>query len=580
MIFIYLFIRSKDILKQQLTIQKIEAEKQHELDLLRLKFFTNISHEFRTPLTLIVGPIEQILYNANQNNDHTNLLQAEIIKRNASRLLKLINELLDFRKLDTNSEVLTLVQTDISTLVTDIYKSFEYQAIQKNIYFSFNQIKTNVSIGLDPDKIEKVLYNILSNAFKFTPENGKISLSINEISRYQEEKSDSLELKDGRYVKIEVSDTGLGIPDEEKEKIFNPFYQVGKNMLKKVEGSGIGLSITKQYVELHGGKIIAGNNSLYPNAAGFDKGSTFTVYLPIIDQAESGFSKTLNYIIKTKDELVQLTDNHIQKVTKKTEARTYKEDTPIILVIDDNQDMRDYVKSELIDEFSVLVASDGDEGYAIAVDEIPDLIICDVMMNAMSGIELCKNIKTDQRTSHIPVILLTALSEDDHKIEGLETGADDFLTKPFKTKVLIARIQNLILNRKQLQEKFSKGVSLHTKSVVTNTTDQLFLKKAIGIVELYIEDTEFDTDRFTREIGMSRAQLYRKIKAISGQSVNEFVKTIRLKKAAELLIDGQTTVTEVAAKVGFSNLSFFTRSFSKQFNINPSKYAEVYSTKQ
>lgn len=571
------FFRFQDKIKQQLEIQRIEADKQHKLDMFRLRFFTNISHEFRTPLTLILGPAERIIENL-RNNAPIGLPLAETIWRNSHRLLKLVNQLLDFRKIDSGTERLNLVETNIVKFIADIFDLFQYQADYREINYRMNIVSENFITCFDPDKIEKVVYNLLSNAIKYTPEKGSVKLTISETLA-----EDDLKIlkKNGlsifRAVKIEISDTGIGIADAEKEKIFDPFYQVNQKILNKNEGSGIGLSIVKEYINMHNGEIFVKDNAYYHSD--FKEGTTFIVFLPVIlndDNLNTGNSE--NNVIQSnypnlKDFLIDLPKMDMVFETSFNNS----ENLPVVLIVDDNFEMRSFLKSELINQFQIIEASNGKEGHSIAVKEIPDLIISDIMMSEVSGIELCKQIKTDIRTSHIPVILLTALSEDEYKIEGLETGADDYLTKPFNLDLLVLRIKNLIETRKQLQEKFSQNVNLNNKTIIKNSTDQKFMEKIIGLVERNIENPNIDIEQFTQEAGMSRTQLYKKIKAITGQTVFEFNYTIRLKKAADILLNENVSVTEVAARVGYSNLSVFTRSFTRQFKINPSKYSQIYN---
>jgi len=575
------FFRFKDKIKHQLEIQRIEAEEQHKLDMLKLRFFTNISHELRTPLTLILGPAERIMENLRINAPIA-LQLAETIWRNSNRLLKLVNQLLDFRKIDSGLEKINLVETDIVKFISDLFDLFRYQAEYKGINFIKNITAENLITCFDPDKIEKVVYNLLSNSIKYTPDKGSVKLTISETQAEDELKvlmKGALTIE--KAVKIEVSDNGIGISSDEKEKVFNPFYQVNQKKLNKSEGSGIGLSIVREYVKLHNGEILIKDNAQYN--VGFKVGTTFVIYLPVI-RADNYMNLVDADIISNiqKVNLSRIKDflPEAQKKEIEFEASVNNSEFfPVILIIEDNAEMRSFLKSELINQFKIIEASDGKDGYALAIKEIPDLIISDIMMTEVTGIELCKQIKTDLRTSHIPVILLTALSEDEYKIEGLETGADEYLTKPFKIDILLVRIKNLIETRKLLQEKFSRSVSLN-KVDIRNSTDQKFIEEIFSIVEKNMQDPKFGIELFTRAVGMSRTQLYKKIKAISGQTVFELIYTIRLKKAAEILLNENIAVSEVAIRVGYTNHSVFTRSFTKQFKINPSKYAEFYGPRK
>jgi signal transduction histidine kinase/ligand-binding sensor domain-containing protein/DNA-binding response OmpR family regulator len=574
---IMMFLRYQDELKQKIEIQRIEAEKQHHLDMLKIRFLTNISHEFRTPLTLILAPTQRLIQNL-QANVHSNLPLAETIWRNSQRLLTLINQLLDYRKIDAGSEALQIVDGDIVHFVFDIMKLFDYQAEQRNVKLSCSAHPQSITACFDPAKMEKVISNLLSNALKFTPAGGAVSIHVS-LESGNNPLFGNFHHSVKQMVKIEVSDTGKGIPDSEKNQIFNPFYQVQDNALRKQQGSGIGLALVLEYMRMHKGSVLVKDNSQYHTQ--YNEGSTFIAYWPVGDIYSSKMTS-----INESQPIGLGREYYIENQASTNPSTTSNDDAgslenselPSLLIVEDYADLRMFLKSELKHLFKVLEAADGREGLEIAVNQMPDLIISDVMMKEMSGIELCRHIKTDARTSHIPVILLTALSEDEYKIEGLETGADDYLTKPFNIDILTVRIRNLVDLRKQLQKKFSNSVSLNNRKLLSNVADQQFMDKIVAIVDRDMDNPNIDIEQLSRDVGMSRTQLYKKIKAISGQTVFELIYTIRLKKAAEILLNENVSVSEVSSRVGFSNLSVFTRSFTRHFNINPSKYAQVFSS--
>lgn len=548
----YKFVVWRERLEKKFFFEKLELEKQHVLDRMRLRFFTSVSHEFRTPLTLINGPVERLLEKeqALPRKERVELLS--LIKRNSDRLLQLINQILDFRKEEENSSSLNLTHADLLKYIRQLADNFSFQFEKKKIRYTFSSNVESVFVAFDVDKIDKILTNILSNALKFSPAGGKISVSLK-----KEEINENTANRGKSLVVLEVTDTGGGVPEEQLEKVFEPFFQseIHKGSAK---GSGLGMALVREMVLLHKGEIKIEN--IYE--ATQRSGLKITVQISFDNVAP---------------ESLQDEDDHMPVTEPAPVSVDEAEEKPIILIVDDNPDIRKFIAGELSDRFLVYETDNGSSGFEMSRQLIPDLIISDVMMPGISGIEFCKQIKTDELTSHIPVILLTALSSQEHHIQGLETGADDFITKPFRSDLLNVRISNLINNRKILQERFSKGVGLQTKSVVRNSADQKFLQKAIRLVEDNLSDPDLDVDKFTRELGVSRAQLYRKIQAVSGQSVKEFIRTIRLKKAAELLVSQNMSISEVSDTVGFNYVQYFSKAFTDQFGISPSRYAEIYT---
>jgi len=552
------FIRRYELnrqnLKHGLELERVETEKYQEIDRMKSRFFANISHEFRTPLTLIKGPIQQML-----SGDFTGNIkkQYKIILRNTNRLMQLINQLLDLSKLDSGEMILRTSSEDIVPLVNGLTQSFESLAKQKNIELQFKSSENEITAYIDRDKFEKILINLLSNAFKFTPEGGFVSVNINcSLDKVQDD-NDSAEIK--------ISNSGEGISPNQLDKIFDRFYQVDDSSVRKYEGTGIGLSLTKELVELHHGKITVESEP--------GKVTTFIVYLHLGKnhlQPEE--------IIETPIEITSDIDTELIETTftqeSKTETVTHQvvKDSSTLLIVEDNADMRSYMRESLEANYKIIEAKNGEEGILQSLEHSPDMIVSDVMMPKMDGFQFCAEIKKDERTSHIPVILLTAKASSESKIEGLETGADDYLTKPFDTHELKVRINNLIEQRRKLQEKFRKEITLSPRDITVTSIDQQIVQRAIDVVEKNISDPDFDTAMMAKEVGMSRTLLNTKLKALTGLPTGEFIRTLRLKRAAQLLQQGYGNVTQVAYDVGFQNLSYFAKAFREQFGQSPSHY--------
>jgi signal transduction histidine kinase/ligand-binding sensor domain-containing protein/DNA-binding response OmpR family regulator len=551
-------------IKRTVEYEKHEIHKLQEMDILKMQFFSNVSHEFRTPLTLIVGPLEKIL---RSTKDEMLKLQLNLVFRNAKRMLRLINQLMDFRKIEEDKLELNITKNDVILFIKEIIGAFNQDAKQRNINFTFKYSRSFNEIWFDTDKLDKIIYNLLSNAFKYTPDHGFISVSIDFdesdkiISKHNPERHPS-----ERTFKITVKDSGIGIPKDAQSKIFDRFYQV-KNTITTY-GTGIGLSLTYELVKLHKGEITVESA---PN-----QGSEFTVILPLLsDETElsllSSAREKLNVDYEGNDE--EFFTKGITELPGSSKERIkILGKLPQILIIEDNADMRLFVKNEFKENYNVIEAHNGILGLEKAFQEMPDAIICDVMMPGMDGYEVCRKLKQDERTSHIPIVMLTAKSSEQHTIEGFESGADDYVAKPFSSAILRVRIKNLIESRNLLRKKFVKEPFAAIKNISPSKTDEKLFKKAYAIVEKNLNNSDFDVHDFAREFGMSRTQLYRKIHAISGQSVKEFIRIIRLKKAAELLLTKEKNISEIAYTVGFNSLSYFTSSFTEYFGMNPTKY--------
>jgi len=553
-------------LKQALILEQEHAEKLEEVDRMKSHFFANISHEFRTPITLILGPVEQMLSGSFRGNLKE---QYQMILRNGRRLLRLINQLLDLSKLESGRMTLRVSKYNIVELVKNFIQCFESLAKRKNILLEFDAEKEHISLYVERDKIEKILNNLLSNAFKFTPEQGKISV---QITADKPHKSLSAKLNKNRsylsdksqneWLTISISDTGIGIESDRLEKIFDRFYQIDDSQKREYEGSGIGLSLTRELVELHHGVLKVESEP--------GKGSTFFIYLPL---GKDHFSK--DEICETED-LSLLADNSIMDDIF-TEA-DYKHTSdnnlnlPRLLIVEDNADMRSYLSGHLVHEFRIIEAKDGQDGFHKATEEIPDIVISDVMMPGMDGFELCHKIKTDTRTSHIPLILLTARAESSHKIEGLETGADDYLVKPFIAEELMVRSKNLIEQRRKLKERFGRETNFSFNDLSNNQADNRFMQNLMTIVDENLSEFGFNIEDLSGKLGMSRMSLHRKIQGLFGQSPGSFLRTIRLKRGAELLKDKSRNISEVAYEVGFESPNTFSKNFRRQFGISPSEF--------
>ncbi|MDB5120114.1 MAG: hypothetical protein JWN56_1332 [Sphingobacteriales bacterium] len=532
-------------------------KREQYLHSMKLNFFTNISHEIRTPLTLILGPLEKLL-KSTQNEPALNR-QLLPIKNNADRLMRLITELMDFRKAETGHMKLYISPDNIIKFTKEIYLSFQNLAISRNISYSFESDIESIELFFDKDQLEKVLFNLLSNAFKFTPDEGQISVSV---------------IRDSDFVKIKVTDNGKGIPPESQDKLFSNFYQVDEYGSHQI-GSGVGLALSKSIVELHNGTI-----HFESSPSDKDKQGS-TCFCVILKTGKDHFNKDQLLKDYRDDEdsvrhpLQSETENiaHNKVITKAEKKYT-------VLLVEDNPEVRLFIKESLDSYYHILECGDGLEGWETATEAIPDLIISDVMMPQMDGLELCRKLKLDDRTSHIPVILLTARAAYIHQLNGLETGADAYVVKPFSIHVLELNVRNLLASRETMRQKFSQVLTLQPSNVIIDTYDETFLSKIIQIIEDNITDPDFGVPVLSSEAGMSQPVLYKKIRALTGLSVNDFVKSIRLKKAAQLLEQNRFTVYEVAYATGFSDRKYFSKEFRKQFNQSPTEFTGRIKTKE
>jgi signal transduction histidine kinase/ligand-binding sensor domain-containing protein/DNA-binding response OmpR family regulator len=508
----------------------VEIEK-HLTDY-RLRFFTNISHEFRSPLTIIKGSID----NMNETKRLPPSLKKQVVtlEKSVSRLVRLVDQLLEFRKIQNDKMELVPQNTDIALFFRDIFNMFEESAKQNNIHYTFSSDRDSKTVYIDREKMDKILYNLLSNAFKHTPKNGNISVDI---------KSND---KQNNWT-LTVSDSGTGIPADKRILLFERFRQINDT----VSGIGIGLHLTDELVRLHRGTIVYSDSKW--------GGASFTVTIPLLNANNSIVAANTtvsagNDENKVENELVR-------------PLNVYK-----ILIIDDDDDIRLFLSEFLQNIFTVFTASNGMEGLAVAAQEQPSLIICDVMMPEMDGFELTGKLKSDFNSSHIPVILLTAMSAVEQQIEGIKAGADAYIVKPFNTRFLLARIVKLIEQREKLQQKFSHEPGTGLTTIVTTDKDKEFLEKANAIIEKELDNFNFSVNLFAQSVNLSQTMLYKKIKGITGYSPNEFIRIIRIKKAANLLKTTELNISEIAYKVGFDDPLYFSRCFKEQFSLSPKQF--------
>lgn len=530
------------LLNEQLRNKNLEAEKLQELDEMKSRFFANIAHEFRTPLTLIAGPVENLL---EDNKDKYAREQLMLVKNNSSRLLGLINQLLDLSKLESGVTKLELHKGDVMTFIKGITFSFQSLADEKEISLACETTPAELVMDFDRDKLEKVMSNLLSNAFKFTPDLGSVKVSARHT-----------QVDGNPHLEISVADSGAGIPEDQIGFIFNRFYQADNAPVRNSQGSGIGLALTRELVELHGGVITVSSNG---------NGTVFSVTLPVRDDVVVMALPAEHTVTGIQIETFRENENGITQEIIRTESDA----SEIVLVIEDNAEVRNFIVESLRGHYKVLSAVDGDEGVAMAFEHVPDLIISDVMMPGKSGFDVSRTLKKDERTSHIPVILLTAKAGFENKMEGLETGADDFIPKPFSTRELLTRIRNLIVTRKKLREKYL-NYALSGDSA-SETIEDAFLVKLREAIEARLDDTEFSVEDLCREVGMSRTHLHRKLKALTNQSASQFIRILKLQHGQRLLRQGKYNVSEVADKVGFASLAYFSFSYASHFGYSPSE---------
>ena len=545
---LYLRKQGIDKIRQQFSIEKEreEAHRMHELDLMKIKFFTNVSHEFRTPLSLIMAPVDKILKQISEPEIQRQLL---LVNRNAKRLLNLVNQLLDFRKMEYQELKLHERKGDIISFIKDLSYAFTDVADQKHIRFIFDAELESFYTNFDHDKIERILFNLLSNAYKFTHEGGQVSVLLNLLDKN----------KNDKRLEIRVIDTGIGIAADKLDRIFDPFFQndIPGSMLN--QGSGIGLSITREFVKLHNGEIFVESE--------FNQGSCFTVLLPV-KELNSNIFTDMPVLLDHNPEF--LSDGAQSKNGVK-ENRDLKK--PTVLLVEDNDDFRFYIKDNLKSIFNIIEADNGKKGWQKALAQHPNLVVSDISMPEMNGIDLCMKIRQDNRTSHIPVILLTALSGEEQQLKGLETGATDYMTKPFNFEILQSKIRNILSQQEYMRKTYTKQVDAVPTEEHVDSPDELFIKKVLLLIDNNISNPNFSVEELSSEVFVSRYTLYKKILAMTGKTPNELVRSMRLKRAAQLLETGHLTISQICHKVGFKSQKYFVKTFKAEYNTIPSKYA-------
>ena len=548
---VLLYIRYRGIQDLRRTFKqeeaKREAERLHELDRLKIKFLTNLSHDFRTPIALIMAPVEKLLAQKLEDGTQT---QVFVIKRNARRLLNMVNQLFDLRRIEEGETKLNPVKADIIAFQKEVAESFHDLSEKKKISFVFKSSIESLYTSFDTDKLERVLFNLLSNAFKFTLEGGKVILSTH--------LNQALDNAQPQLV-IEVTDTGIGIEKEQHVNIFNRFYQnkISENIFN--QGSGIGLSIVKEFVELHGGTIELQSEP--------GKGSTFGIYLPVkqlVAEQQTEYQTleipTVEAEVKTNVPQPDLNDDNLH------------ETRPVVLIVEDNEEFRFYLKDNLATRYKVVEAADGKEGWQRALANHPELIISDIMMPNMDGIQLCQKLKADKRTSHIPIILLTASTREEEQINGLATGANDYLTKPFSFEILDIKIKNLLVFNRTLKTTYTKQLKIEPTEIQVESVKEKFLKTVVNYVEDNLHNTQLSVEDLSRHMSMSRGSLYNKLLEVTGLSPVEFIRSIKLEKAAHLLENSDMNIAQIAYAAGFATPNYFAKSFKVKYQMLPSEY--------
>ena len=544
--FVFRFFWMRKSMEAQLEIERRDKEHQEEINQMKMRFFINISHELRTPLTLILTPLQEII---NKISDRWTRNQLEYIQRNANRLLHLVNQLMDYRRAELGVFELKAKKGNAHQLIQDNFLFYDKLARHKKITYTLHSELEDKEVLFDANYLELIVNNLLSNAFKYTESGQSITVTLKE---------------ENGWLLLQVSDTGIGIPINKQGKIFERFYQIESEHV----GSGIGLSLVQRLIELHHGRIELDSEE--------NKGSTFSVYLPqdlsVYKPSELASNNEQNeeeQVYSTNSKAMYFIDT--EKVENESvESGDKKRGT--ILIVEDNNEIRRYLSNGLADLFNTLEAGNGEEALEKLKDNEVDVIVTDVMMPVMDGIKLCKNVKQNIRTCHIPVIILSAKTDIKDQMEGLQMGADDYIPKPFSLAILTTKIQNMMRTRRRMLDKYAKSLEVEPEKITFNAMDEALLKRAMAIVEKNMDNIEFSTDEFAKEMNMSRSNLHLKLKAITGESTIDFIRKIRFNEAAKLLKDGRYTVAEVSTMVGFNTPSYFATSFKKYFGCLPTEY--------
>lgn len=543
----------------------MEREHAEQLNEAKLQFFINISHEIRTPMTLIINPLEKLIADRKDAELHKTYL---MIYRNAQRILRLINQLMDIRKLDKGQIFLKFRETDIVGFINDVMTTFDYLARKKKIRFTFEHDMPELKVWIDLNNFDKILMNILSNAFKYTPEEGEVQVAL--TTGKDPTRKDALK----EYFEITVTDSGIGIDKSKIERIFERFYQIDNDVTQSNFGTGIGLHLSRSLVLLHHGIIFAENRT-------DTSGSRFVIRIPLgaahlrADELESGESniKMVSAPLKSQISpvLSVVQDEQHAEEEKVVKPKTHQK----VLVVEDEEEILTYLKNELSDEYRIQTCTNGKEAYELMLVDMPDLVISDIMMPEMDGLTLCRKIKQNTNINHIPVVLLTAKSKPEDRLEGMDTGADGYIVKPFNTDLLKSTIANLLLNRRMLRNKFSGTQQQEDKidKLQMQSGDEKLMEKIMKVVNEHLADPDLNAELLATEVGLSRVHIHRKLKELTNLSARDFIKNIRLQQAAKLLAeDKKLTISEVAYATGYANLSHFSNSFKERYGMSPKDY--------
>ena len=556
-------------LKKKLVAETVSREKDNEMNRMKMVFFTDISHELRTPLSLILGTIEKVV---KEKKFTLNPITSQRIYNNTLRMHRLINQIMDIRKFDEGKFKLHISKNNIVKDISIIKNAFNDFAKIYDIEYNFLSKEELIKGWYDVDILEKILFNLLSNAFKYTPKQGKITVSL-EFADENDDTMGSMQLKKNTYIKCSVKDNGIGIPKEDLGHIFDRYYQATKKYSNQIPGTGIGMELVHKLVERHHGAIrVESEENVF---------TEFTFYLPINKNAyhkkertNTGKPLTKSYIHNSEFQVIEEVAS-----TFDTESNVINNGKPKVLIVEDNEDLRSMVKDELKKDFNVFEAANGAEGYQSCIEEKPQLVVCDILMPIEDGISMLKRLKENEETKTIPIFMLTAKTSEETKIKCLSLGADDYIEKPFSLEFVKWKVKNALLSRKELKAKYSKIITAEPTDIEIDSNEERFIKKLIQIIENSMDDSLLSVEYLASEVGMSRANLYRKLQVINGETPVNFIKKIRLKRAAQLLKKNKMYISEVAYMTGFNNQKYFSKCFAKEFGTSPTKYVKQFSTK-
>ena len=545
----------------------MEIRHARDINEAKLQFFINISHEIRTPMTLIINPLEKLIA---ANKDKETGKTYMMIYRNAKRILRLINQLMDIRKIEKGQMQMHFSETNLVGFINDLMMTFDNTARQKNISFSFEHKEDTLMGWIDINNFDKILMNLLSNAFKYTPNNGKVCVCISQ----GENPNAKGPLKN--YIEIKVTDTGIGLDENQKEHIFERFYQISGNGVHNQGGTGVGLHLTRSLVEMHYGTITAENN---PD----QQGSTFTVRIPkgcdhiSLEQIDDNDTYVNNDYSLSQLPTPEPETKEAETITKKKAKTNFT-----ILIVDDEKEIQELLKEELSDEYKISLASNGRDAYEQILTSHIDIVVSDVMMDEMDGLTLCKKIKQNVNTNHLPVILLTAKSKPEEQVEGIEHGAYAYIVKPFNTEVLRSTISNLLNNRRILKNKFSGAQEQKekVKGIKLKSSDEALMEKIMSVINKNMAEPTLNVEMLAHEVGLSRVHLHRKLNKLTNLSTRDFIKNIRMQQAAKLLKEKKLGISEVAYAVGYNNLSHFSSTFKEIFGVSPKEYTSGHSDEE